>query len=230
MDVLYLNKKQESKDIFTFYFESDIKLNYTPGQFIEIFIPHKNSDSRGTSRYFTISSSPNDKFFSITTRVTSESSSFKKTLLNLDSKTNLKILPPMGDFVTPKLLQTKLIFIAGGIGITPYLSMIKFINQTKENRLINLFYAVKTEDEIINPDLLNKSNINTTIIVENPSEFWGGEMGLLTVPMINDIAKPDQNSLIYISGPDGLVKKISVDLKNLNLTENQIITDFFPGY
>ena len=71
----------------------------------------------------------------------------------------------MGDFVLPKLIQTPLIFVAGGIGITPFHSMLSWLTATDESRPITMLYAVTNEDEIIFQDIFDKANVQPTIIV-----------------------------------------------------------------
>ena len=85
----------------------------------------------------------------ITTKFNNESSSFKKALKQLQPGDEILMSDPMGDFVLPMLIQTPLIFVAGGIGITPFHSILSWLTATKENRPIKLLYAVNTEDEII---------------------------------------------------------------------------------
>ncbi len=230
MKIIFDHQSAETDNIFTFYFKTEETISYTPGQFIELRLPHKRPDNRGDIRWFTLSSSPLEKELSITTRIVKNSSSYKKTLKDLKPGTVLSITTPMGDFVLPKILQTKIILIAGGIGITPYLSMIKYLIETKETRPIHLFYTVNNEGDIIYNDLFEKYKLPTTIVVNQPTSAWGGERGKLSLNMILGIAEPTDNTLFYISGPDSMVKDLSETLEKTIKDHKRIITDFFPGY
>ncbi len=230
MQLIFDHKTAETDDIFSFYFKSENLLNYTPGQFIELKLPHKNPDSRGSTRWFTLSSSPLDKKLSITTKISENGSSYKKTLFNLIPGTVVDITGPMGDFVLPKILQTPIVFIAGGIGVTPIISMIKYLLQTHEIRPLHLFYTVNNESDIIFNNFFEKYKLPTTIVVNQPTEAWGGEQGQLNTDMIIDIIQPTNNTLFYLSGPDSMVKSLSKSLKEIIDDQKRIITDFFPGY
>lgn len=230
MKILFDHSVQESDEIYSFYFSHQDPINFTPGQFIELKIPQINVDDKGDSRYFTISSSPLDKMLSITTRITDNPSSYKKALLTLEKGTILNINSPMGDFVLPKIIQTPIIFIAIGIGITPFVSIIKFLDQTNEARNIHLFYAVRDESEVLFNDIFDKPKIRVTTVVNNPSDSWGGERGQLNANMIFGIANNTPETLYYLSGPTKSVEDLSKSIEPLIGDKKRLITDFFPGY
>jgi ferredoxin-NADP reductase len=231
MKVSFDHSQQETEDIITYFFKPQQTVNYTAGQFIELTLPHSFPDDRGIKRWFTLSSSPTQQLLSITTQITdSGGSSFKKALQNLGPGVELAMSDPMGDFVLPKIIQTPLIFVAGGIGITPFHSIFSWLSDVNENRPIKFVYAVESEDEIIFQPLLEKANIHATIVIENPSSAWGGEQGELSAEMILGLEQPSDDTLIYISGPETMVEKLAFQLQKLNVHKRQIVTDFFPGY
>ena len=117
MNAVFRRSQLETSDIRTFFFKTDKPLDHTAGQFSEWTIEHDNPDSRGRHRWFTISSSPSEELISFTTRFDPKGSSFKKALLKLQPGDVIKVSHAMGDFVLPKLIQTPLIFVAGGIGV-----------------------------------------------------------------------------------------------------------------
>ncbi|HET8991481.1 MAG TPA: FAD-dependent oxidoreductase [Candidatus Saccharimonadales bacterium] len=221
---------EESQDIFSFFFEPSQKLSFTAGQYIEMSLPHEHPDNRGVRRWFTISSSPTEPLVSITTRIIEKSSSFKKTLFGLEPGDEVSITGPMGDFVLPKFVQTPLIFVAGGIGITPFHSIMSWLNDTKETRPIRLIYGVRSEEEIIFNEAFDKADIHPTVVVENPSSAWGGERGRLSAELILGLAKPSEDSLIYVSGPEPMVETLEKDLKSSGINKDNLVLDFFPNY
>jgi ferredoxin-NADP reductase len=137
---------------------------------------------------------------------------------------------PMGDFVLPKLIQTPLLFIALGIGITPYHSILEWLAQTGEARPISLIYGVKSEEEVLFQTSMAKANQHATIVVESPSAAWGGERGKLDAQMILGIEKPASDSLIYVSGPELAVEDIQNELIHAGIKKTQLVLDFFPNY
>ncbi|MEI7759093.1 MAG: FAD-binding oxidoreductase, partial [bacterium] len=94
---------KEANNIYSFYFHPEKKIDFTAGQFVEVHLSNSNPDSRGTKRWFTISSAPElNDFFSITTRMAdSRGSSFKESLRSMKKGQEIKISDAMGDFVLP---------------------------------------------------------------------------------------------------------------------------------
>ena len=217
--------------IRTFYFEPERPVQYTAGQFVEITLPLEHPDERGKRREFTLSSSPTEEFLSITTRYSIEKpSSFKKALFKLKDGAELTMTEPMGDFVLPKLIQTPLVFVAGGMGITPFRSMFKWLSDTLEERNIQFIYGVRTEDDIIVQPEMDDAKIHATILVSDPTPAWGGVRGRITAERIMGLKDIDENTLVYLSGPESMVEDLSGDLRSLGLSYHHIVTDAFHGY
>jgi glycine betaine catabolism B len=230
MIVTYEKSEEIAPNIHSFYFKSAEPVRFTAGQFIEITLPHKNTDNRGNKRWFTISSAPEDPLLSITTKIFADKSTFKHTLANLSKGTEVHMSEPMGDFVLPKDTEIPLLFVAAGIGITPYHSILKHIHQTGVHRSVKLMYAVANEDDIVFQDTFDNANIHATIMIQNPSSAWGGERGTITARHILKITEPALHTLIYLAGPEQMVEKLSEDLHALGIPKTQLVTDFFPGY
>ena len=231
MKVVFNHSQAEAANITTFYFKPEVPVQYTAGQFIELSIPHEQPDTRGMKRWFTLSSSPTEALLSITTKIAGEhGSSFKAALQKLTSGTAVTMSTSMGDFVLPKLVQTPLIFVAGGIGITPFHSIVEWLTQVDEERPIKLLYAVKNEDEIIFQDTFDKAKIRPTIIVEKASAAWGGERGHLSAEMILGLSELKEDGLIYVSGPEPMVERFEKDLMRAGVAKHQLVLDFFPNY
>jgi ferredoxin-NADP reductase len=130
----------------------------------------------------------------------------------------------------PKLIQTPLIFVAGGIGITPFHSILKWLTATHEQRPIKFIYAVRVEDEIIFQETFDDAKQHVTVLVGEPSDTWGGEHGQLSAELILGLEKPSDDTLIYLSGPEPMVEKLSKSLHHTGIAQRQIVGDFFPGY
>lgn len=226
----FQKKKFESDSICTFYFEPEKPLDFIAGQFIELHIKHPSPDSRGAKRWFTVSSAPFEKYISITTKINSSGSSFKSALLSLKHGDEVKIIEPMGDFVLPRDPSIPLLFVAGGVGITPFRSIALWMAQQHEHRNVTLLHAVSTEEDIIFQDTFNGASIHSIHIVSNPSDTWGGERGQITADHILKIAEPAPDTLFYLSGPENLIATLQQDLIALKIEKSRIITDFFHNY
>lgn len=222
--VTYRKKFRVASDIYSFEFSSDRRIRYTAGQFIELTIPHE-SDDRGQKRWFTLSSSPSEDTIVITTKIQPhKSSTFKQHLLKLKAGTELKMANPMGDFVLPKDPKIPLVFVAGGIGCTPFRSIIKYLQDSQENRDIKLLYSVSDRKSAAFLDLFNETLggkcklIDTSVSVRLDSDTILGFSG----------NNPD--CYYYLSGPEQLVESLEKSLFDTGIEKNRLHGDFFPGY
>jgi ferredoxin-NADP reductase len=232
MKVTFNHSKDEAGNIRTFFFKPERPVHYTAGQFAEWTLKHSGPDDRGIKRWFTISSSPTDAMVSITTKYAGDdkSSSFKKALFKLEPGDEMKMSDAMGDFVLPKLIQTPLVFVAGGIGVTPFHSILAYLADTNEERPIKMLYGVSNEDEIIFQDTFEKAGQHVTLVVSDASAAWGGERGRLSAELILGLEKPSEDTLIYVSGPEPMVEALQKDLFKAGLKKHQFVGDFFPNY
>lgn len=233
--LLLKNKMKVGTDLIDFTFKLNKKFNFTPGQYLEWTLPHKGIDSRGNRRYFTIASSPTENNLKLGIRFYPQGSSFKKALLNLNAKTQIVASQLAGDFVLPKDANKKLVFIAGGIGITPFRSMIKYLLDTNQKRQIILLYSNKTASEIIYKDIFDlafsKLRIKTVYtLTEQQSADWKGKKGRIDAKMIAEEVPDWKERFFYLSGPHVMVSAFEQVLKNMGVGSRQIKTDFFPGY
>lgn len=230
MYITFHHKQNESSSILTFYFSTTKAMSFIPGQFVELTIPHEKPDGRGTKRWFTIASSPNSTLIGITTRIVSDASSFKLALQALNPGDTVSMSEPMGDFVLPMDREIPLLFVAGGIGITPFHSIAQWLAENNEQRTIRLLHAITTEDDLIFTDTFQRAGILMTPFVSEPSPAWGGERGQLTAHYIKRVAESQPNTLIYIAGPERMTENLTKDLLKLDTEKHTIVTDYFPGY
>lgn len=231
MNVTFNHVVQNAPNIKTYWFKPERPVRYTAGQFTEIYLPSDNADNRGIRRWFTLSSSPTDEMISITTKFASHrSSTFKQHLSMLKPSDQLKLADPMGDFVLPKDTSIPLVFVAGGMGITPMHSMIKWLNDTGEKRDIRLVYAVAEESDLTFVPLFKEYGLNFTPIIKTPPPGYAGETGSLNTDRILQLAPDDGKSLIYLSGPELMVETIFKELPTKGISPDRLVTDYFPGY
>ena len=231
MRAIFDHRDEVTSDIFTYWFKPEQSYRYTAGQFTELTLDHPHPDDRGTKRWFTLSSAPGGDLISITTRFAAkDGSTFKKALRDMKPGHEVDMAEAMGDFVLPKLLQIPLIFVAGGIGVTPFHSIAAWLADNKEERSIRLLHAVRTEDDIIFQDTFAAGGFDETIIVSDPSPSWGGVRGRLDAEMILGLEKPSEDTLIYLSGPEPMLEALEKDLLKHGVAKRQLVTDFFPGY
>ncbi len=217
--------------IRTFYFKPEQPVQYSAGQFTELYLSHEHPDDRGIRRWFTLSSSPTEPLLSITTKFSTQiSSTFKQTLAKLKPGSPLKLAQPMGDFILPKDASRPLVFVAGGIGVTPMHSMIKYLYDTGQHRDIHLIYAATQAEELAFLPLFKKADITLTTVVKEPAAGYHGETGSLTTERILQLAPPTPNTLYYLSGPEPMVETFTKELISSGVSKHHVVTDYFPGY
>lgn len=228
----FIKKQMIARNTYTFYFKRGKFPDFIPGQYIRLTLPHKNSDDRGTSRYFTISSSPLEKkYLTITTKIYSLSpSSFKKTLLNLKPATKVNVFGPMGWFLLPEHDGLEKIFIAGGIGVTPFYSLLQTLADKKLEKLITLFVSFKTKEHAVFyeelTEIANKnSHINVVYLFSNSQENQNS-FDAVFEKYISDLGKP----VFYIVGSPEMVYSTKNLLLDLGIPEEKIQTEDFTGY
>ena len=226
-----------ARNLYEFSFISNQKLDFLPGQYLEWTLPHKSVDSRGNRRYFTIASSPTEENIKLGVKIFENSSSFKTALMSLDKGTRLTASQLSGDFTLPKDSNKKLVFIAGGIGVTPFRSMIKYLLDKSEKRDIVLFYINKTAEEIVFKEIFDeafrKLDIKTVYVLtdkENIPKGWKGRVGHLGGDIIRKDVFDFRERIFYISGSHSMTESLKEILKGIEVSDNQIKTDYFPGY
>lgn len=231
MRVIFDHTEDIARNITTFWFKPMQPVRYVAGQFIELILPHPSPDKRGIKRWFTLSSSPSEELLSITTkRATENGSTFKQTLFGLKSGETVMMSEPMGDFVLPKDPLQPLVFIAGGIGITPMRSMIKWLHDNQQQRTIHLLYAANNLDEVAFRDLLNTYGTPTEIILSAPPKSWKGQNGRLDASKVLQLTPNVDNKLYYLSGPEPMVETLGKELAAQGVDKRRIIGDYFPNY
>ena len=119
-----ISKKKEASDVFSFIFQSEEDFTWKPGQFLMYKLPHPDPDDRGDRRYFSVASAPFEKEIILTTRFDQKrGSSFKKALFGLPIGSTIYTEGPRGSFIIDDSFND-LVFITGGIGVTPFRSIL----------------------------------------------------------------------------------------------------------
>ena len=220
-------KKSEGTGTYDFIFKPDKKLWFRPGQYLEWTLGHERSDGRGNRRYFTIASAPTEKEVHLGVKFHEPSSSFKKKLLSMQPGDTIIAGQLAGDFTLPKNSKQKLAFIAGGIGITPFRSMIKNLVDRNEQRDAILFYSNRTAAEIsyreVFDEALERIGMRTVYTITE-----GGNR--LTADAIKKEIPDYRRRMFYISGTHAMTNAFEGTLREMGVPSRHIKTDFFPGF
>lgn len=224
-------------------------LNYKAGQYAVVDLGTKE-DPEGPVRSFTIASSPTEEgFVLISTRI--RDTPFKKKLANLDLGTLVKFTAPLGNFVLPDDNNSKpAVFLSGGIGVTPFRSMIKYTTDKQLPIRIIMFDSNRNEENILYKkefDECVKANGNLKIIYtitgegqDGSSTFtstvddgWNGERGFINKTMLTKYLTSEEldNSIFYVCGPPGMLRAMQMLLQDdLHIPTEGIKIEEFTGY
>lgn len=226
-----------SSDTFDFIFPLEKRLSFIPGQYMEWTMAHQKPDSRGNRRYFTLASSPTEDNIRLGVKFYDQSSTYKKALLNINQDDTIIASQIAGNFTLPQDKQKKLVFMAGGIGITPFRSMIKYLTDQNERRDIIIVYSNKYQSEIVYRQVFDeaqtKLNIKTVYTLTDSAQLpvgWTGQIGRVNSQMVQKEIPDFMERNFYLSGPHSMVKGFEIVLQQMGVNKENIKTDFFPGF
>jgi ferredoxin-NADP reductase/Na+-translocating ferredoxin:NAD+ oxidoreductase RnfD subunit len=219
-----IKKTRLSSNIADFVFHPTADFSYKPGQYMEWTLSHAKADSRGERRYFSLASSPTEPEIHLGVKFYKGSSSYKQALWRLNDKDVVVAAQLGGDFIMPDDPDRKLAFIAGGIGVTPYRSMLKYLLDRGEKRDIAIIYAASSPSEVVYKDVLEAARDQLGVDIHY-------HVNRRLTPELIARQIPDyEERLFYISGPRGMVVATKKALLELGISRRHIKTDFFTGY
>lgn len=217
-----------------FIFTPNDPFNYAPGQYIELTFPHDHPDGRGSRRYFTLASSPTEKDVRLGIRFYPKGSSFKKALQAINDQDTLSIAQVGGEFTLPADTSQKLAFIAGGIGVTPFRSMTKYLVDTNQQRSAVLLYGERSMSDITYHDVFEEARqrigMQTTYVVNDDVTAENVRSGTINLQVIQAEIPDYAERLFYISGPQAMVREMRKTLHTMGVARRNIKTDYFSGY
>lgn len=239
MKLTLVEKRQEAKGTYSFFWKPDKSINYEPGQYFYFTLPKLvQEDSKGSTRHFTLSSSPTEgELIRFTTRIR-EGSGFKQTLATLEKGTEIQGEGPEGTFILDENEKGDHVLLAGGIGITPFRCFIKYAIDKKTNAYLHLIYSNSHTEEIVFYDELKKlanenDNIKVDFTVSKPEESkekWSGLTGRIDEQLIKKLVTDIENKKYWLCGPPPMVDAMEDLLSDLQVSHRNINTEKFTGY
>lgn len=234
----FIKKELVALDTYSFYFDRTHapSFDFLPGQYIRLTLPH-DSDERGTSRFFTISSSPlQHETLVITARI--YQSSFKEQLLSLQPGYEGQFFGPLGTFVLDEALSQPQVFLSGGIGITPFHSMLLTAAQKKLSAPLTLLAAFSKKSEMVffnELTLLAQKNPQIRIVYtfSNSQEYQNSEQyesGRISEALLRKHIPNVQEPIYSLVGSLAFVAGVREMLLSLDVSAEQIRSEDFTGY
>jgi ferredoxin-NADP reductase len=239
MRVKLLERRQEAPDVLTLVFDLEGQdYGYTAGQYAFFELDNLALyDPRGKRRHFTLSSSPSEVgIVQFTTRL--RGSGFKETLRQGPLGMEVTLQNPRGDFVLPQDRHRPLVFLGGGIGVTPFRSMMRYATDGRLPTAITLLYSAQTPAGIVfrrefermtseNPNLKIVTTITSPGKAEEP---WSGETGIIDAEKIRAHVENVPGSIFYTCGPAPMMQAMVQLLKSMGIGEEGIRFEEFTGY
>lgn len=225
MQLTLVDRKQEAPDATSFIFRPAEPVSWKAGQFTTLKLPHDFPDERKTERYFTISSAPFENHVQITTRFAAERpSSFKRTLERLPLQATLEAAEPEGDFTVADPTE-EMVWIAGGIGITPFRSILLDLDHRRMPMPVTLLYSNRDNHFVFKDELEALAGEHPEFKIHyfvSPQRIDAEAIKKL----VPDVKKP----IFYVSGPEPMVESFDKLLPTLGVPPHHMKTDYFPGY
>ena len=210
-------------------------VDFRPGQYFWVELPDRGfDDEKGLRRHISIVTSPTERgVLGVCTRV--RDTAFKKTLAELKVGDEVEVEPPKGDYVLPEDTSLHYVFVAGGIGITVFRSMLRYIADTGEPYRVTLVYS--NRDRAGTPFLDELSELEQRIpglrvvLTMTEDEGWEGETRYVGPELLSDHLDGELADYTYlVAGPPPMVEAVAGQLAEAGVPEEQVLPDRFSGY
>lgn len=232
-----LKKRQEvAKGTMAFYFDRPAAFTFKAGQFIDLSLPNLSATDPGHTRALTLASAPSEQQLMVATRL--RDTPFKRTLAEMPLETTIDLEGPFGQFTLPADDSRTIVFLAGGIGITPFRSMLVEAAKHKlPHRLILMYSNRRPEDAAFLGELqaLQQDNAHFTFIgtMTSPNRdtgTWEGETGRIDQGMLRKYVKEAETAMYYVVGPPAMVDGLRKMLESAGIHKTNIRAEEFVGY
>jgi len=220
-----------------FHFAKPSDFRFKPGQSMNVsLIDPPETDAKGNARTFSIVSAPHESELVIATRM--RDTAFKRVLKAVPAGGRVALRGPAGMFTLDPADSRPAVFLAGGIGVTPFVSMLREAASAPLTRDLWLFYSNRRpEDAAFLDELMALPKrasrlhfVGTMVEMDKSSRPWTGETGFLDRAMLERHLKSLAGKVYYIAGPPGLVEAMQKMLTQAGVAEDAIHTDEFFGY
>ncbi len=230
-------RREEADGIVSVRLENPEGFRFRPGQWCFLNLPDLGlRDDRGLRRHLSVASSPGDGHLLFATKLSP--SAFKQTLARLEPGAGIDLEEPRGRLALPEDPVRPLAFLAGGIGITPFRSMVRHAAQARSGHRIALFYSNrKPEEAPFLDELLELSrkeeriDVVATMTRMNESQRpWDGPTGRLNPGMIREGLPEWESALYFLAGPPPMVEAMQGTLAEMGIAGDRVQPELFSGY
>lgn len=232
-----MGREEIAVGTMAFHFEKPAGFSFKPGQAIDLILMNPPSTEAASGRHaFSLVSAPFQSTLTIATRL--RDSAFKRALqaLPIDSPAGLE--GPFGSLTLHSNRERPAVFIAGGIGITPFMSILRQAARDElPQRLILLYSNRRPEDAAFLAELqeLERCNRNFRLVatmteMHKSSLAWQGETGLIDRDLVIGVSKDLTAPIYYIAGPPSMVADLRQTLARAGINDDDVRSEEFYGY
>jgi ferredoxin-NADP reductase len=232
-----LSRHEVAEGTMAFRFERPANWAFKAGQYLDMtLLAPPETDSEGNVRSFSIARGPNEETLMVATRM--RDTAFKRVLKTMPLGTAVKIDGPSGDLTLPDSFTRAAVFLAGGIGLTPFRSMICLAAAERLPHQIFLFYSNRRPEDapfLAELQSLERDNPEYKLIasmteMEKSRRPWSGETGFINQEMLGRYLKDAGSPIYYIAGPPAMVKGLHEMLNKAGINDDDIRAEEFAGY
>ena len=230
-------REEVAHGTMAFHFEKPAGFEFKPGQYVDVtLLDPPPMDAEGAIRTFSIASAPCENELMVATRM--RDTSFKRVFATLPLGTQFKMEGPSGSFTLHKNTAKPAVLLAGGIGITPFRSMVRQAASEKLSQKLYLFYsnrrpedaAFLDEMQILSQTALNFVFVPSMSEMGKSSRHWAGEQGLIDRAMLLKYCPALNGPIFYVAGPPAMVSAMQQMLAQAGVNEDDVRTEEFGGY
>jgi len=232
-----LSRTNVAERTMAFHFERPPGFDFTPGQFTNLTLLNPaETDNEGNTRTFSIASPPFENQLMFATRM--RDTAFKRSLMEVPLGTEVQLDSPMGSFTLHKNPAKPAVFLAGGIGITPFLSILRQADHDRLSHKLNLFYSNRRPEDAAFLELLqslentnpNFRSICTMTGMSLSQAKWEGEIGWINKEILSKYVGDLHGPIYYIAGPPVMVSAMRETLVASGVDEDDVRAEEFAGY
>jgi ferredoxin-NADP reductase len=225
-----------ARDTCAYVFEKPAGFTFTAGQAVDLMLPSQPDDG-GMCRALSLVSAPYEDELVVATRL--RDSAFKRGLDALPTGAPVELDGPFGSLILRTNVSRPAVFIAGGIGITPFVSILRQAAHERRAQALTLVYSNRQPGdaaflaELSTYEQAHRGTfrLRATITATPPTGVaWHGDRGRIDAGLVNDVIVPPSAPVFYVAGPPGMVSGIRKILRGLRIPDDDIVAEDFSGY
>ena len=234
MKATVAEKREVAKGTLLVRFAVDGYPDYRPGSYFWVELPDRgHDDEKGLRRHISLVTSPTETgVVGLATRL--RDSAFKRTLAELELGDEVEVEEPKGEFLLPEDTGAEYVFVAGGIGITVFRSMLRYIADERLPYRVTLVYSNRDRESAAFLDELEElegriDGLRVVLTMTDDAE-WEGETRRIDPDLLHDHVGDLGRPRFLVAGPPAMVEGVADALKTYGVPEEHVLADKFSGY